>query len=215
MTILKFGEYAIRKVNKEVSREISEMEINQKHGKHFLPALFLAVVFMLAGCGGNSDGADSRSSMDAQSSEESWLAAESSSLAETKAESVGAVYVDPYADGFEYLAPAGTDTVSLYVEREGVEPGTGTLTLYDDGDDSVVAEISADSSQVTFMPVSEEDKICYGMDKGTKVWVSLGLGLEAGKRYYVAVSPDFVRFGDVSSRELGGKEWWPIQVEDQ
>lgn len=157
--------------------------------------LLLAAVLLLTGCGGRGDGEETASSP------------------ETKAELIGSVYVSPVADGSNYLALAGTDTFSLYVEREHVEPGTGVFTLYDAEDDSVLAEIPADSSQVTFAPVTEEHMAFYGMDRGTEIQISLGFGLEAGKRYYAAVSEDFVHYDDVGSRAFGGEDQWPVQVE--
>lgn len=161
---------------------------------------FLAVLLFLAGCGGKNSKGNSGQ--------------ETASPAEMHIESIGGVYASPVATGDDYQAPAGTDAVSLYAEREGLEPGTGVLTLYDDADDSVLAEIPADSGQVTFGPVAEEQKAFYGMDGGTEIRVSLGFGLEAGKRYYVEVSEDFARYGDVGSRAFGGKGQWPIQVEE-
>lgn len=134
---------------------------------------------------------------------------------ETKAELIGSVYIAPVADGSNYLAPVGTDTFSLYMERENVEPGTGVFTLYDAEDDSLLTEIPADSEQVAFGPVTEEHKTFYGMDRGTEVRISLGFGLEAGKRYYAAVSEDFVHYDDVGSRALGGKDQWPVQVAEE
>lgn len=166
----------------------------KRHKKIML--LLLAAVFLFTGCGRREEKETAES------------------LPETKAEIIGNVYIAPVADGSNYLAPAGTDTFSLYLERECVRPGTGVFTLYDAGDSSVLAEIPADSDQVIFAPVTEEHKSYYGMDRGTEVQISLGFGLEAGKRYYAAVSEDFVHYGDVGNRALGGEDQWPVQVED-
>lgn len=164
-----------------------------------LPAaavLLLSAILFLTGCG-------------RQSGEKKTEAA-----AETKAQMIGTVCIAPMADGANYLAPAGTDTFSLYLERENVGPGTGVFTLHDAADDSMLVEIPADSDQVTFAPLTKEHKAYYGMDRGTEVQISLGFGLEAGKRYYAAVSEDFVHDGDVGNKALGGEEWWPVQVAD-
>lgn len=161
----------------------------------FMATLFLTAVLLFAGCG--KKGGEK----------------ETEALTETKAEQIGNVYIAPMADGTNYLAPAGTDTFSLYLERENVGPGTGVFTLHDAADDSVLAEIPADSDQVTFAPLTEEHKAYYGMDRGTEVQISLGFGLEAGKRYYAAVSEDFVHYDDVGNKVLGGEEWWPVQVD--
>lgn len=166
----------------------------KQHKKIML--LLFAVLLLFAGCG-------------RQGGE-----AETETFAETKAQLIGNVYIAPVADGSNYLAPAGTDTFSLYLERENVEPGTGVFTLYDAEDDSVLTEIPADSSQVTFAPVTEEHKAYYGMDRGTEVQISLGFALEAGKRYYAAVSEDFVHYDEVGNRALGGEGQWPVQVAD-
>lgn len=171
----------------------------RKNGAYKAAFFCLAAALLLAGCGKADDSGSGQERTE--------------SSAEEKAEYVGGVYADPVANGTDYQAPAGTDTVAFYVEREGVEPGNGVLILYDDKDDSILAEIPADSSQVAFAPVSEEHKIRYGMDRGTEVQVSLGFGLEAGKRYYIMVTQDFVRYGSASSRALGGKTEWPVQVE--
>lgn len=168
-------------------------------GKKLLMALLLSAVF-LAGCDGKNG--------EKNSGEEVALSSE------IHIESIGGVYAFPVANGSDFQAPAGTDAVFLYAERENLEPGTGVLTLYDDEDDSVLAEIPADGGQVTFGPVDEEKKAFYGMDGGTEIRVGLGFGLEAGKRYYVEVSEDFARYGDVGSRAFGGKGQWPIQIEE-
>lgn len=168
-------------------------------GKKLLTALLLSAVF-LAGCDGRNSGKNG--------------GGEAALSSEMHIESIGGVYASPVATGDDYQASAGTDAVSLYAEREGLEPGTGVLTLYDDADDHVLAEIPADSGQVAFGPVAEEQKAFYGMDGGTEIRVSLGFGLEAGKRYYVEVSEDFARFEDVRSRAFGGKGQWPIQIEE-
>ncbi len=164
-----------------------------------LPAamLLFAVSLLFAGCGKRGD------------------EKETEAAPETKAELIGNVYIAPVADGTNYLAPAGTDTFSLCLERENVEPGTGVFTLYDAEDDSLLTEIPADSEQVAFGPATEEHKTFYGMDRGTEVRISLGFGLEAGKRYYAAVSEDFVHYDDVGSRALGGKDQWPVQVAEE
>lgn len=162
-------------------------------------AVLAFLTFFLAGCDGKNSGEK---------------VGEETASSEARIESIGGVYAAPVANGSDYQAPAGTDVVCLYAERENLEPGTGVLTLYDDADDSVLIKIPADSSQVTFAPVAEEQKVYYGMDGGTEIRISLGFGLEAGKRYYAAVSEDFARYGDVGSRAFGGKGQWPIQIEE-
>lgn len=158
------------------------------------PALLCALLWP-AGCASGTDGT------------------ETAQQTEAVVEYIGGVYADPVADGVQYQAPARTDTLWLFAERAGVTPGEGVLTLYRDTDDTVVEEIAAGSSQVTFAPVSEEHMAYYGMDGGTEIKISLTGALENGRRYYVTVSEDFVRYGDVRSRAWGGRDVWPIQVE--
>lgn len=130
-------------------------------------------------------------------------------------EYIGGVYAVPVADGVQYQAPAGTDILWFFVERAGVGPGEGVLTVYRDTDDTVVEEITAGSGQVTFAPVSAEHMEYYGMDGGTEIQICLNSPLEAGTGYYVTVSEDFVRYDAVKSRAWGGRDVWPIQVESE
>ena len=163
--------------------------------KYQLTAIVLAIVLACSGCGSGGQ-------------------QETESQTQVQADSIGGVYVDPIAHGSLYQAPAGTDTVSLYVEREGAEPGEGVFTLYE-ADGTVAVEIPAGSSQVTFSPITEEHKEYYGMDAGTEIHISLGFGLEAGGAYYAELSEDFVRWEGISSKALGGSDAWPIHVAEE
>lgn len=192
------GEYATDGI--QGSGDVRRLKGSKK--RFIVTLLFLAVflTIFLSGCNGKNSGKNGGE--------------ESIASSEMHIESIGGVYAFPVATGSDYQAPSGTDTVFLYAEREALEPGTGVFTLYDDADDSVLAEIPADSSQVTFGTVDEEQKVYYGIDGGTEIRISLGFGLEAGKRYYAVVSDDFARYGDVGSHAFGGKGQWPIQIEE-
>ncbi len=162
--------------------------------KYQLTAIALACALAFSGCGGRQAGQT-----------------ETEETASPQASAIGGVYVDPVSDGSLYQVPAGTDQVSLYVEREGAEPGEGTFTLYGE-DGTAEIQISADSSQVTFGPVTEEHKAYYGMDGGTEIHISLGFGLAADSLYYGELSEDFVRWEGISSQTLGADGAWPIRT---
>lgn len=88
-------------------------------------------------------------------------------------------------------ADAGTNKLTISFQRTDILPGSGTLTLYNAADSSVVETISmADTSKVGMEAISSEELAELGWEGGTKVVVYLSSPLAQSSSYFVTLSDD-------------------------
>ncbi len=117
-------------------------------------------------------------------------------------DSIGYLSFDPNGESC-----AGFETLNMLFRREGVQAGTGTLTVYD-GNGEVFFQGDISDAETFEFTVPSTDTLAFANWKsGTEVKVWLGKQLEAGEDYTVQIDAGAFVSGDLVSREIGGGAW--------
>ncbi|MDY3249801.1 MAG: DUF1002 domain-containing protein [Candidatus Choladocola sp.] len=119
-------------------------------------------------------------------------------------------------NGFK-VYPAGQNRLTVYFRRSDIVAGSGTLTVYNGADSSMVESISlSDTAKVSFKPLSEEDQIELGWTEGSKAEIYLGIPLSQSSTWFVILSEDAFRTADGtgSSEAITDSYSWVIQTSE-
>lgn len=117
-------------------------------------------------------------------------------------DSFGIVYLDPNG-----TMTAGWPALSLLTMRDGVEAGTGTITVTD-GDGNVVDIIdAADSERVTCEPLTEDTLGMLNYRNGTGCVIALNAPLGPNMTYGVNVEAGAFVCGDIAIKEITPDSW--------
>lgn len=120
------------------------------------------------------------------------------------------------ATGYQ-ICSAGGNELSICFQRTDVLPGSGTITLYNAADSSVVETISMnDAAKVGMGAVSAEELAEFGWQGGTKVTVYLNSPLAQSSSYFVALSDDaFSSLDGIGHSEATPDAYtWTIQTSE-
>lgn len=92
--------------------------------------------------------------------------------------------------GYQVYA-AGSNELSISFQRSDVLPGSGTITLYNAADSSIIETINMqDTTKVGMEALSNEELTKLGWAGGNKVVVYLSSPLKQSTSYFVALSED-------------------------
>lgn len=102
---------------------------------------------------------------------------------------------------------AGFENINLFFNREGVQAGTGTVTMYD-GDGKIFFQGDmANADQMDITNPSETDLAYANWKSGTKIVIWLGQSMKAGEHYTVQFDAGAFACGELKSKEIGEGEW--------
>lgn len=140
------------------------------------------------------------------------LSGDSAPAESAREEGIGEVYFLP----FESEALMGTNTLSIYARKSGLQPGGGVLSLHRE-DGGNVAEIRFDDGQrVEFDTLTQGDRAFVGWDEpGTKATVILDSPLTEPGNYYVTMTENCLTdpVNGLGSKALE-KGVWTFRVAD-
>lgn len=102
------------------------------------------------------------------------------------------VFAPVTADSTGYrVYPAGIQELTVNFEREDIVAGSGTASIYNAADSSLVETVPmSDSSKVEIVPLDEEEQTDLGWDDGYKAVISLTEPLAQNTTYFVILSQD-------------------------
>ena len=130
---------------------------------------------------------------------EEWVREANKPLPE---DSIGSVSLYPYGD-----ALAGFETLTMLFNRENVQAGTGTVTVYD-GEGNIFSQVDiSDTDQVEFRTPDKQTLAYSNWKSGTQAIIWMGKKLQAGETYTVRVEAGALVSGDIKSKEIGPDSW--------
>ena len=109
-----------------------------------------------------------------------------------------------YPNSNEFLgALAGSNTLTLYFEREGVTTGSGRISIYNDGDYSLLAYVDvSDSSSCRMEPIDNNGVQLSGWEKGTQATLFFPKPFQAGGKYFVMMDAGCFKYNDFESKAI-------------
>lgn len=94
------------------------------------------------------------------------------------------------ATGYEVFAPGGNE-LTIYFQRDDIIAGSGTLSLFDASDSSLVETVTmSDESRVVIEPLEAAELDELGWTAGNKAVIHLINPLEQSMNYFAALSED-------------------------
>ena len=114
--------------------------------------------------------------------------------------------------GPEHMFPvgealAGFDTISIYFERENVQAGTGTVTVYDGKGNIFFQGDMADMDQTDNGKPDEKTLAYYNWKTGTRIKMQLGKKLQIGETYTVEIEEGAFVAGDLKRAKIAQDDW--------
>ena len=112
---------------------------------------------------------------------------------------------------------AGQNELTVYFQRNDIVAGTGTLSVNNSADGSVVETVSLnDLAKAAFLPMTDEELLDKGWGAGTKAVVYLSTPLAQSSTYFVTLSEDAFATADgtVHSEAVTDPALWSIQTSE-
>lgn len=172
--------------------------------KRVMVGMFIAFSVIMAACGKKEDKAlvDDEAIELAPLKEETVAPAVESQVPDSDPNAVGNIVYYPNSN--EYLgALAGSNTLTLYFEKDGVTSGTGRVTVYDEADYSMLSYVDvSDSSSCKMAPIDNNGVQLSGWDSGTQATLYFSKPFIADHRYFVLMDAGCFHYNEFESKAI-------------
>jgi hypothetical protein len=172
--------------------------------KRVMVGMFIAFSVIMAACGKKEDKAlvDDETIELAPLKEETVAPAVESQVPDSDPNAVGNIVYYPNSN--EYLgALAGSNTLTLYFEKDGVTSGTGRVTVYDEADYSMLSYVDvSDTSSCKMAPIDNNGVQLSGWSSGTQATLYFSKPFIADHRYFVLMDAGCFHFNEFESKAI-------------
>lgn len=173
--------------------------------KRFLVSVILSCLLCVSATACGSSSSESDSSAEASTLApltESKVDTSAIAISEASEDSVGNVVF--YPTGTSYLAAlSGTNSVTVYFEKEGITAGNGFMALYNADTQNKLAYVQCSNEQYcTVTDIDDNGKNLTGWDSGTMATIYFDYYFTSGESYYILLDPGCFSYGTVDSKEV-------------